>query len=142
MISPVALDWRSQAQAVLPELAEEIAASDNSMALWIEIGLTFNDAYDEPRNEDLIRRVYSFATWCIEQPAWEHAPDDLFQDDLFTSVIVCFYEHIPANKIARADMSRWFTEEDVRQNKKIFGYLISSEEYESILAMYKQGNRI
>ena len=131
-----AFDWRSQAQAVLPELAEEIAASTNSMQLWIEIGFAFSSAYDEPRNEDLIRRIYGFASWCIEQPRSEHAQDDLFKDDLFTSVVVCFYEHIPLNKVAWADMPRWFTEEEVRQNKKVFSYHSSAAEYEELLALF------
>lgn len=132
----VIYSWRRQAQEMLPELIGEISVAATPMQLWIEIGFAFDNAYNEPRNEDLIRRIYSFASWCVEQP---QTVDAQAQDDLFTCVVVCFYEDIPANEAARADMPRWFTEEEVRQNKKVFSYLISSEEYEGILAMYKQG---
>lgn len=124
-------DWRSQAQAALPELAEEIAASTNSMQLWIEIGFAFDSAYGEPRNEDLIRRIYGFADWCVAQPRSKHA-----QDDLFTCVIICFYQDIPMNKNTRSDMLRWFTAEDIKQNKEVFGYHISEAEYEELLALF------
>ena len=120
----------------MPELVEEIAKATNSMQLWIEIGFAFNDAYDEPRNEDLIGRIYGFASWCVEQPRSEHAQDDLFQDDLFTSVVVCFYEHIPLNKAAWVDVPRWFTEEEVRQNKEVFSYHSSAAEYQELLALF------
>ncbi len=125
------MDWRSQAQEVLPELGEEIAEATNSIQFWIEIGFAFDAAYNEPRNEDLIRRIYRFASWCIEQPRSKHA-----QDDLFTCVVICFYQDIPANKTARADMPRWFTAEDVKQNKEVFSYHISVAEYEELLASF------
>ena len=129
--APIAVDWRSQAQAVLPELAEEIAAATNSMQLWIEIGLAFVSAYNEPYNDDLIRRIYGFASWCIEQPRSRHA-----QDDLFTCVVVGFYEDIPLNKAAWADMPRWFTAEEVRQNRRVLSYHSSAAEDEELLTLF------
>ena len=132
-------DWRSQAQEVLPELVEEIVAANNPMQLWIDIGFAFDAAYNEPRNKDLIRRIYDFASWCIEQPRSDDA-----RDDLFTCVVVCFYEDIPKNKAAREDMPRWFTLEDVRQNKKVFSYHLSAAEYEDLLTLFtsaKTGRR-
>ena len=126
----IVVDWRSQAQEVLPELAVEIAAAANPMQLWTEIGFAFDAAYNEPRNEDLIRRIYSFASWCIEQPRSKHA-----QDDLFTCV-VSFYEDIPMNKAARLDMTRWFTLEDVEENKQVFSYHLSGDDYEELLDLF------
>ncbi len=129
----VVSDWRRQAQEMLPELMDEISDAVTPMQLWIEIGFAFDNAYNEPRNEDLIRRIYSFASWCVKQP---QIVDAQAQDDLFTCVVVCFYEDIPANKAARADMPRWFTKEEVQQNKEVFSYSISEGDYQELLNLF------
>ena len=133
------VDWHFQAQEMLPELTDKIAGADCAMGLWVEIHFAFDTAYNEPRNDDLIRRIYGFANWCMKQPRSNNA-----QDDLFTCVIVCFYEDIPTNKAARTDMTRWFTLQDVRQNKEVFSYHLSAAEYEDLLALFtsaKTGKR-
>ncbi len=49
--------WRAKAVEMLPEMEEDTNPSDNPMALWIEIEMAFDHAYEEPLNEDLIRRI-------------------------------------------------------------------------------------
>ena len=124
-------DWRSQALETLPELSEEIKAADNPMYLWIEICLRFQRAYEAPQNDDLIRRIYGFAGWCLQQ-----SRDSRAEYDLFTCVIVGFYEDIPAIKAARADMPRWFSLEKVQQNEKVFSYHLTEGEYKELLTLY------
>jgi len=55
----VVCDWQGKALEMLPELAEEISETLSPMCLWTEISFAFEEAYIEPRNEDLIRRIYS-----------------------------------------------------------------------------------
>lgn len=130
------VDWRSKAAEMLPELVEEIAEAINPMELWIEMGFAFDASYKEPRNEDLIRRIYGFADWCLEQPQTDSA-----EDDLPTNVIIGFYEDIPRNKAAREDMPRWFTLEDIVRNKAVFSYHISEAEYEELKALFGSAER-
>jgi hypothetical protein len=117
------LKWRAIASEFLPTLKDEFACEDDPatpMQLWIEVWQHFEKAYMEPRDEDLIRRVYAFADWCELQ---DQDPDTSAGNDLPTCVIVCFYEHLPANAKSREDMPRWFTLNQVDQMKDTFSYL-------------------
>ena len=60
-------NWRHEALKRLPELKADIEKTEDAMELWITITDAFKMAYFDPRNEDFIRRVYSFADWCLEQ---------------------------------------------------------------------------
>ncbi len=124
-------DWRSKALEIFPELSEEIKVADNPMYLWIEICLKFQKAYEVPQDDDFIRRTYGFAGWCLQQ-----ARDDRTEYDLFTCVIVGFYEDIPNTRAARADMPRWFSLENVRQNKEVFSYHLTEAEYKELLTLF------
>jgi hypothetical protein len=68
--------WRAAAIERLPELRDTIASADSIMLLWIELRMKFEDAYREPRNDDLIRRIYSYADWCLAAPRNEDAGHD------------------------------------------------------------------
>src|SRR5205085_11992801 len=96
--------WQKVAMQMLPELQLKIIEAENPMSLWVEIIFYFDEAYEEPKNEDFIRRVYEYADWSLNQDvgetAAEHPP---------TCVVVCFWEHIPTYKPARDDMPRWFS---------------------------------
>jgi hypothetical protein len=65
--------WRSAAIERLPELRDMISLADSVMALWIDLRLKFEDAYRDPRNDDLIGRIYSYADWCWSAPRQEEA---------------------------------------------------------------------
>ena len=73
------------------------------------------------------------ASWCSEQPRGGSAADDLL-----TCVAVCFYEDIPDNPAALADMPRWFTEEEVIDMKEIFSYQIGEKGFQLILNAFKE----
>lgn len=121
--------WRAEAIERLPELRQVIAAADNVMALWIELVDSFHEAYrNEPRNDSRIGRIYSYADWCLRAPRRPEA-----DHDPFTAVVVCFYEDIPTDPVARDDMPRWFPCKEVEQNRKVFAYHLSDEEYEALV---------
>lgn len=63
-----------------------------------------------------------------------HAPrrPDAANDPL-TAVLVCFYEDIPAFKAARDDMPRWFTYDEVAENRSVFSYMIGALEFGELL---------
>ena len=124
--------WRAKATELLPELEEDISSSDNPMGLWIEIAMEFDQAYEKPRNEDLIRRIHAYADWCLEHgERTERA-----KTDLPTCVAVCFYEHIPTREASRLDMPRWFTREDIVLMKDTFSYHLNPDEYERLLTLF------
>ena len=128
--------WRSAAIERLPELREIIASAENVMALWSELTAKFAAAYEaEPRDEDLIARIYAYADWCATAPRCNDAANDPS-----TAVVIAFYEHIATIPAAREDMPRWFRFEEVADNRKIFCYLIGERECENLLA-HMQRNR-
>ncbi len=116
---------------MLPELAQEIDDSFDAMMLWTEIAVAFEKAYDEPRDESLIKRVYLFSRWCLEQET-----DDPAANHLPTCAIVCFYEHLPTRASMRDDMPRWFTRRDVLGMEAVFKYFLDPGEFEKLLEMF------
>lgn len=124
--------WRAAAIERLPELRETIAEAESVMSLWIELFLTFEEAYREPRNDDLIARIYSYADWCRAAPR----NDDAGHDPP-TAVAVAFYEHIPQSQAARDDMPRWFRYEEVGRNRAMFAYHIGDAAFDELLAYVK-----
>ena len=120
--------WRETALRLLPELAEPIGEAENPYQLWFGLWDAFRAAYGPPRDDGLIRRVYEYAQWCEQAPRGETATDDLF-----TTVVVCFFEEIPTDAQARADMPRWFTYEEVRDAREVFSYMAGAAVYEELL---------
>ena len=125
--------WRAEAIERLPELRKTIESADSVMALWVELWLDFTKAYkQEPRNESLIARIYSFADWCVAAP---RGPDA--GHDPLTAVAVCFYEHIRWHKPSRDDMPRWFLAADVEFARNTFSYMIEPAEFDELLVYLK-----
>ncbi len=124
--------WREKASEMLPELGEYLGDADGPMAFWIEVGMAFEHAYEEPRNNELIARIYAYAFWCMEHGERHNSPGR----DLPTCVAVCFLEHIPTISAARAEMPRWFSREEVVASREVFSYLLDKGEFEQVLAPY------
>lgn len=130
-------EWRIEAVRAFPEIAEKEAEDglgdwDNPYDCWISLLMNFEEAYNSPRNEDLIRRIYEYSEWCLEQPRGETA-----EDDLFTVVVVCFYEHIPTIPEAVEDMPRWIPYETVKGSEEALSYLAGKEGYNRVLEIYR-----
>ena len=124
-------NWKAKAFELLPEMEDDISSSTSPMGLWIDIGFEFQMAYNWPRNEDFIRRVYEFSRWCVEQEPGKSAADDLA-----TAVAISFWENLPRWPEARADMPRWFTRDEITASREIFSYLTSAAEFEELLSLF------
>lgn len=123
--------WLSKALEMVPELGPNLDYIEDigtPMYLWIELHMLFERAYEEPRNDDLIRRIYEYAGWCFEQD-----PQPRAAQDLPTCVVVGLYEHIPQLPAARADMPHWFTRQEVLGMRQVFSYHIGESEYERLI---------
>ncbi|MGN6367763.1 MAG: hypothetical protein ACTHN5_05840 [Phycisphaerae bacterium] len=116
---------------MLSELSEAITEADTPYLLWLELRLAFEYAYEAPRNESLIKRIYEYARWCETQPRGKTA-----EDDLLTATAVCFIEHIPEHPQARMDMPRWFTLDQIVGMESLFRYRISAEDFSELKQMF------
>ena len=128
-------EWKRKALEILPEIKDDISESDDPMYLWIMIVLAFDEAYEEPRNESFIKRVYDYEKWCLTQP--EHAGETA-AEHLLTCVAICFWEHIPTNNSARKDMPRWFSLDEILANQNFFRYLLSDGNFEDLVDSYSK----
>jgi len=125
------MDWRDEALARFPELRAEIAAIETPMELWIELEFACEDAYEEPRNDSLIERIYSFADW-----SFDHRRDPRPEWDLPTAVCISFLESIVTTPSGRADLHRWWTLEDVLASKDLLSHLLDEAEWEELVASF------
>ena len=116
--------WRRIALAKLPELRSLINSAPNIMALWIELQLKLGSLYGDPANEQLISRVYDFASWSL---------NDSRNLDTRTAVVCAFYEHLPKMPTARADLPNQLRLEDFEKLKQSFKYLLTEQEHEEFI---------
>ncbi len=129
-------EWGKEAFNRFPELIDRFDCVESPYALWIELRQVFFDAYKEPRNEDLIARIYHYADWCGTHPQGMST-----EEDLGTCVHVCFFEHIPESPEALADMPRWFSRADVLLMKDTFSYMVGEEGFKRILLAYDDSEK-
>jgi hypothetical protein len=128
-------DWGEEAFKRFPDLIDRFDVVDSPYQLWFELRDAFQQAYRDPRDEDLISRIYAYATWCCSQPRAKTA-----EDDLATCVCTCFYEHIPESPEALKDMPRWFSRSDVLTMKDIFSYMAGEDGFQRILAAFERAH--
>lgn len=79
--------WRRIALDTFPELRIKIEHADSPMALWIELGSSFQDAF-LAGDDDSVRRFFRFAEWCLDTA-------DQQATDSSTAAWCAFYEHVP-----------------------------------------------
>jgi len=123
--------WGKEAFERFPELIDQFDQVESPYQLWIELMDAFRKAYETPRNEDLISRIYAYADWCCTQPEGATA-----EDDLGSCVCVCFYEDIPTIPAALEDMPRWFTRDEIVMMKQTFSYMVGEEGFQRLLRAY------
>ena len=126
-------EWGKEAFKRFPELIDRFDFVDSPYELWFELRDAFEEAYRDPRNEDLIARIYDYANWCGSQPEGKTA-----KDDLGTCVCVCICEKIPELPTAVEDMPRWFSRSDVLLMKQTFSYRVGDEGFQRILLAYER----
>lgn len=117
--------WKRIALEKLPEYRTVIAAAESPMALWIELHLSFENAYrTRPRDTDLIRRFYEYASWCKQSPG-----QGRYLSEAGTAAICAFYEHLPQVAEIRRDLSHWLTREEFTELRGVFRYHLTDEEF-------------
>jgi hypothetical protein len=120
--------WLTKAAEYLPDLEDVITREQSMsgpMALWIDLHYELVKAYQvSPLNESLIRRIYDFARWCLNQPSTSDA-----STDLPTAVAVAFIEHLPRDRRISEDLHRWMSLESFKGFEDLFRYHLSDEEY-------------
>ncbi len=119
-------DWLSKALDMFPELSNDFELADISpMGFWIELRLALEEAYSHPPiNENLIGRIYDYASWCLAQPETDSA-----ETDLGTAVAVCLIEHLPQTAAVADDLHRWMSLESFYGFESVFRYHLSDQEY-------------
>src|SRR5437764_15482473 len=76
--------WRRRALGLFPELREQLQRRDFSIyMLFFDLLPMAREAHDT-NHAELLRRIYGFAEWCLEQKA----------KDLWNAAGVAFYEHL------------------------------------------------
>ena len=124
--------WRAEAFARFPELVEDFGESEESpYAVWSILWVAFALAYQPPRNDDMIQRVYEYCHWCLGQPKGTSA-----EDDLGSCICVCFFEDIPTLPEAVEDMPRWWSRADVIGTRQVLSYVVGEEGFAKILARF------
>lgn len=117
--------WKRVALEMLPEYRDTIEAAENPMALWIEFELEFEEVYRAaPVDDDLIRRFYDYARWCIQSPG-----ENGHLSDAGTAVVCAFYEHLPQHAAIRRDLHRWLTLDEFNKLRETFRYHLSVQEF-------------
>ena len=124
--------WRAEALSRFPELEAAIIDAATPMELWGELSFAFDRAYETPWDEELIKRIYDFAEWSLDQDdeesdASEHLP---------MCVAISFWEYLGTNAAARADAHRWYPRDMIVENRAFFGYLIDNETFDDWIERY------
>jgi len=101
------------------------------MALWIDLWLRFEDAF-EVQDDSTVRAMLSYAAWCIS-PAAGPLPSDSS-----TAAVCAFYEHIPANREYWPKLREWFSPTEFAALQGPFHYFLSEAEVRELNDVYYQ----
>ena len=114
--------WREKAFDRLPALRETIVSAENPMALWIDLQVELERAYQtDPPDEHLIENIFRYARWS------EFESED---DDAQTAASLAFYEHLTAHPKVRADLPNRITKEEFIKLRELFQYFLEPSEYQ------------
>lgn len=106
--------WRRNALEQVPTCKSLIEEAENPMALWIELLIRLEFAYEaQPPEEETIRQIYAYALWC-----WHKSKNG----DLTTAVACAFFEHLPLHEKVREDVSNRISRADFWTLEDVFRY--------------------
>lgn len=126
-------EWQRVAQQSFPELADKIHLDFGIHGLWSDLYLQFLRAYDpSPVNDDLIGRIYDYASWCFSHPQTSDP-----SVDLSSATAVGFVENLPLDQRVSEDLYRWLSVETFEECKNLFLYHLSEEEYRSFAGQFQ-----
>ena len=119
--------WRQQAFVQLPALRRQLGREKTLYGFCGELYDELCRAY-EGQNEDLIRDIFIYSKWCLNQPR-----NGTIANDPPTAIIVCFFEHLPEKEKVRKDLARHFSREFLISMEKVFQYHGSEDQYFEII---------
>ena len=83
---------------------------------------------------ELTNRIVYFAQWCEEQPQGETA-----EDDLYTVLVVAFYEALFTSESTRFLIPKLMSKQEILKNKEYFKIWVGEDNYNLALEKYKTG---
>ena len=120
--------WRKEAFDRLPECRKQLQAEKTAYGFFHVLNDVLFRAH-LAEDEDLIRRIYEYAKWCLGAPRGKDA-----SDDLLTIVTVSFFEHLPTHREVRQEVGRWLPRSMIEGMREVFLYLGTEEKYREMLA--------
>jgi len=90
-------DWQAKARELLPEMQEELADCDGMLTLFMSDVRAAAHAAHRSRDDSVLKRLHSFASWCMSQP----------HKELWNAAGVSFYEHLVDEPASRAAIPDW-----------------------------------
>ena len=111
-------NWRAVAAELFADLdSYRWLLSDREpeslMALWNDlVDCVMREAYDAPKNEDAIGRVYAYSEWCLAQDT--STADDI-AGEFSSCVYICFWEWLPMVPAALEDMPNWISRSEIEE---------------------------
>ena len=135
---PAMSEWRRAALDRLPEFREMIEATDTPLDLWVDLGFSLTELYATMElNDDLVRRIYDYAFWCLRRPE---------RGTAVGSAAFMFFEHVAFDARMRNDLHRWLSVEWFYGLTEAFRCRLSKEEYakfeQDFLVRAKGGSQI
>jgi hypothetical protein len=119
--------WRSIALEKLPRFKSIIEEANNPMSLWIELLLHLEREYEfEAPEERVIEEIFAYASWCLRYSAKSKSYD------MFTEVIVAFYEHLPVHEKIRRDLRYRVSRDDFNYIGSHWSYLLDEGDDEKL----------
>jgi hypothetical protein len=120
-------DWEFKALETLPELKDQMNNNRLGPAgLWIELHNALTLAYDaDPVDDNLIGRIYDYASWCFRQPETNDA-----ETDLSSATAVGLIENLPLNYAVASDLYRWLSVESFEGFENLLRCHLSEEDYQ------------
>jgi hypothetical protein len=95
--------WRRVAIEMMPQLKQDIEQAQTPEDLWDLLAQYTDIAYAEPKDEELLTKIFGYAHWCLQTP---------IDEPLFYAVTRDFYGLIVRDKVRRKDMPFRITKAD------------------------------
>ena len=122
--------WRRLALEQMPSLHRVVSEADNPMAMWIELRLSLDHAYEEqPKDEAVIQQIYGYAHWSFFASG---------NADLATAVACAFYEHLPFEEATRQDLPKRFTVAEFEALRGVFVYHLGEKGLRQLADEFRQ----
>jgi hypothetical protein len=120
--------WRKEAFDRLPECRKQLQEEKSPYGFFQELSEALYQAHLR-QDEELLRRIYRYAQWCLQAPRGKDA-----SDDLATIVTVSFFEHLPTHREVRKAVGRFLPKAFIEGMRDVFLYHGTEEKYQEILA--------